>query len=385
MNLATAQALAHTLKRGGGGQTPKSYLYTLKTQYKLFGVLIYTRTLIKNHKISSNSLDKLYFGKTPIDFRLQNLGDELYLCLYGGWTLGEYISKSPNISQEIKALIRDLSPQNQIFVLRQIAREKVAFESKTYIADKLIKAEQDELKRIYTEFYPNIFKLADNLYSYDGYFFPTNFCEISVMWHKHSLSVLEPQTLAKMRQKDFIDVGACIGDSSVLFEREFCDKNIYVFEPTKENFALLEQTLKLNNSKRIKPVNKGLGAKAGKLEIHYRADNIGGSSAVFSDESTLAETTQITTLEEFVRENKIEVGFIKVDVEGFEMEFLKGAKETICTQKPAMLLSIYHQASDYFGIKPLIESWNLGYKFKIHQGIDYSIPVETALFCEVLE
>ena len=168
-------------------------------------------------------------------------------------------------------------------------------------------------------------------------------------------------------------------------ECEFCDKNIYAFEPTKENFALLEQTLKLNNSKRIKPVNKGLGAKAGKLEIHYRADNIGGSSAVFSDESTLAETTQITTLEEFVRENKIEVGFIKVDVEGFEMEFLKGAKETICTQKPAMLLSIYHQASDYFGIKPLIESWNLGYKFKIHQGIDYSIPVETALFCEVLE
>lgn len=67
------------------------------------------------------------------------------------------------------------------------------------------------------------------------------------------------------------------------------------------------------------------------------------------------------------------------------MEFLKGAKETICTQKPTMLLSIYHQASDYFGIKPLIESWNLGYKFKIHQSIDYAIPVETALFCEVLE
>lgn len=53
------------------------------------------------------------------------------------------------------------------------------------------------------------------------------------------------------------------------------------------------------------------------------------------------------------------------------MEFLKGAKETICTQKPAMLLSIYHQASDYFGIKPLIESWNLGYTFKIHKGVDF--------------
>lgn len=109
-----------------------------------------------------------------------------------------------------------------------------------------------------------------------------------------------------------------------------------------------------------------------------------GSSLVVQHSNEI-ENVQIITLDEFVRENKIEVGFIKVDIEGFEMEFLKGAKEAICTQKPAMLLSIYHQASDYFCIKPLIESWNLGYTFKFHQGIDYGIPTETALFCEVLE
>ena len=67
------------------------------------------------------------------------------------------------------------------------------------------------------------------------------------------------------------------------------------------------------------------------------------------------------------------------------MEFLKGAKETIKAQKPAMLISIYHQPSDYFGIKPLIESWNLGYVFKIHKGVDLSLTTETALFCEVLK
>ncbi len=109
-----------------------------------------------------------------------------------------------------------------------------------------------------------------------------------------------------------------------------------------------------------------------------------GSSLVVQHSNEI-ENVQIITLDEFVRENKIEVGFIKVDIEGFEMEFLKGAKEAIYTQKPAMLLSIYYQASDYFCIKPLIESWNLGYTFKFHQGIDYGIPTETALFCEVLE
>lgn len=303
--------------------------------------------------------------------------------------MGEYISTSPTIEQEIFALCKGLSAENQVWLLRQIERERFAYQKTRGLIENLTQDERDELTRIYTEFYPNIFCLGDNLYFYNdgslGYFFPTNFCEISVMWHKHSLNVLEPQTLAKMRNKDFIDVGACIGDSAVLFEREFCDKNIYTFEPTKENFRLLKRTLELNNSKRVIPVNKALGAESGNLEIHYRAENIGGSRAIFSDERTIAERVEVTTLDDFVREHNIKVGFIKVDIEGFEMEFLKGAKETITAQKPAMLISIYHQPSDYFGIKPLIESWNLGYTFKIHKGVDLSVMGETALFCEMEE
>lgn len=298
--------------------------------------------------------------------------------------MGKYIATSPNIEKEIFVLCKDLSEENKIWLLRQIHRERCAFENKSWWIDNLTQDECDELVKIYTEFYPNIFKLSENLYFYNGYFFPTNFCEISVMWHKHSLSVLEPSTLATMRGKDFIDVGACIGDSAVLFEREFCDKNIYTFEPTKENFRLLKRTLELNNSKRIIPVNKALGAESGTMEINYVPHNIGASSAIWGQEYKKSEVVAITTLDEFVKTHKIEVGFIKVDIEGFEMEFLKGAKETICAQKPAMLLSIYHQPSDYFGIKPLIESWNLGYKFKIHKGVDLGVTGDTALFCEVV-
>ena len=42
---------------------------------------------------------------------------------------------------------------------------------------------------------------------------------------------------------------------------KFCDKNIYSFEATQTNFKLMQQALKLNNSSRIIPINKGLGAK----------------------------------------------------------------------------------------------------------------------------
>lgn len=329
-----------------------------------------------------------YF-KSPLTFKLQNTPNEFYfrLHLWGGG-IGKHIATSPTIENEILALCKDLSEENKIWLLRQIGREKFAYENNCGFIENLTDYERNELEKIYTEFYPNIFKLSENLYFYNngswGYFFHTNFCEISVMWHKHSLSVLESQTLEAMKIKDFIDVGACIGDSAVLFEREFCDKNIYAFEPTKENFRHLKRTLELNNSKRVIPVNKALGAKSESLEINYCEENIGGSSIIFGGKHTKAECVEVTTLDEFVRTNKIQVGFIKVDIEGFEMEFLKGAKETIKAQKPTMLISIYHQPSDYFGIKPLIESWDLGYKFKIYKGVDLIVTTETVLFCEIL-
>lgn len=59
------------------------------------------------------------------------------------------------------------------------------------------------------------------------------------------------------------------------------------------------------------------------------------------------EWAEIIALDSYIKEHNIEVGFIKVDIEDFEMEFLKGATQTIMEQKPAMLISIYHQSSDF--------------------------------------
>ena len=78
----------------------------------------------------------------------------------------------------------------------------------------------------------------------------------------------------------------------------------------------------------------------------------------------------------------MEIGLIKVDIEGGEPNFLIGAKKTICEQKPIILLSIYHNAHDFFELKPLLESWNLGYTFAIHKPTYESITGETLLLVE---
>lgn len=159
---------------------------------------------------------------------------------------------------------------------------------------------------------------------------------------------------------------------------------MYSFEATRTNFELLQKTLKLNDSKRIVPINKGLGAKKETLDITLLSSGstMRTDSGVFNENNT--QKCEIISLDEFVKENDLQVGFIKVDIEGFEQEFLKGALETIRTQKPAMLLSIYHNFEDFLEIKPFIESLNLGYKFQIFRPTDtWNFSIETALYCEI--
>lgn len=247
--------------------------------------------------------------------------------------------------------------------------------------ETLTEEEYLELYRITTEFFPNIHKLSPTLYIYKNYFLPTHSFEISVFWYEHKLKEFKSSTLVKIKNKDIIDAGGYVGDSALVFQK-YTDKNIYTFEPTNENYEFLLQTIKLNNATRIIPVKKALGADPSQTQIHIDG---ACSSLIFDNKKTTSDSVEITTLDSFVHEHNLEVGFIKVDVEGFEQEFLKGAKQTITEQKPAMLISIYHQASDFFEIKPMIESWNLGYSFKIIKPIDYSVVTECALFCEVIE
>ncbi len=289
-----------------------------------------------------------------------------------------------DLKNKFLALCAHLPLSDQKMLARQVCLTKHAYETQNFYVLDLNPKEKEDLKRIYEEFLPNIFKISDDCWFYEGYFLPKNGFEPSVFLYQHNLKkIFSPQTLNRIRQKDIIDAGGFLADSAIIFEKEFCDKTIYSFEPTQENFALMQQTLTLNHSTRIVPIHKGLGEKTENKSIRF--DGGGGSSFVFDHGNNEKESVEIISLDDFVLENNLQIGFIKADVEGFEQALLKGAFHTICTQKPALLISLYHSEEDYFSIKPLIESWNLGYKMRIFKSTDLTLFHETALYCEVLD
>lgn len=229
------------------------------------------------------------------------------------------------------------------------------------------------------EYSKSIENIGAEKYSYNGYMLPLNHFEPSVFNYKHSINELV--RLDKIRQKDIIDVGGFIGDSALVFS-DYTDKKIYSFEPSKENFELMKKTIELNNLTNVVPVNCALGDNvAEKLYINGDGSTVTVASPP-SSKSFAGAVIEATTLDDFVRKNNIEVGLIKVDIEGYEQHFLKGAEQTIKTQKPALLISIYHNIDDYLHIKPMIESWNLGYKFKIRKP-EESLFLETLLIAEI--
>ena len=48
------------------------------------------------------------------------------------------------------------------------------------------------------------------------------------------------------------------------------------------------------------------------------------------------------------------IGLIKLDIEGFEQEAIRGAKQTIRGHRPLLIISAYHNGKDFFDIPPLL-------------------------------
>ena len=181
--------------------------------------------------------------------------------------------------------------------------------------------------------------------------------------------------------KDIIDAGAYIGDSSLAFSK-LTSSNVHAFEPFVESFNKLLENIKLNDVDNIVPVEASLSDKNGEEKIYLSGNNVQG---ITSDESfrhfDKSFTVETMTIDKYVQDNNLNVGFIKVDVEGTEQRLLKGAIETIKSQKPFLILSIYHNPNDFFEIKPWIEKLDLGYNFKISKERPWTFLADTVLEC----
>lgn len=179
----------------------------------------------------------------------------------------------------------------------------------------------------------------------------------------------------ELKWKDIIDLWACDWDSSITFSNVYTNSKVYWFEPETNNFKKFQENIiKYNKSDFVIPVQYGVA----NYEWIAKFQWTWAWASIWWDNW---EEIKITTIDKYVFDNNLNPWMIKWDIEWLEYNSVLWAEKTIKTFKPILFISIYHTEKDFFEIKPLIESWNLWYKFwieKWHNGHPFA---DTVLVC----
>ncbi len=160
-----------------------------------------------------------------------------------------------------------------------------------------------------------------------------------------------------------IEVGGHIGYISLYFSKLVGREGIvYVFEPGINNLPYLKNNVKEKHN--IIVIDKGVGSCNARMPFYI--ENLSGQNNSFIKDfqgfinnkrnsfvkniSVKEVTVDVIRLDDFIIENKIFPNFIKIDVEGFEFEVIKGMSYILKNIQPILMIEIQDNYKSIYDI-----------------------------------
>ena len=182
----------------------------------------------------------------------------------------------------------------------------------------------------------------------------------------------------------FVDLGAYVGDTveKFIYSQNGSYRHIYAFEPSTPQFnaatlrfkRLVDEWALDKNS--ISLIKAGISDKTSTMYIENDAKHL-LSTTVISEKKENCEEVQVYALDDFFK--NIQISFVKVDIEGSEVNMLKGFKKIIKRDKPKFALSVYHRPDDLINSIKILKECVPEYKFSLRQ--HSPMLVDTTLYC----
>lgn len=333
---------------------------------------IFEKRMIYNMTKTKNSLDELckYNGPLAIDEHIPKLkkifesnffNKAVPTILYGAGEYGE-ILLNEFINNDI---------DNIIFCDKNADKIKEIKNFKVITPTELIDKYKDN-KIVITSY-----QYSEEIYQF---LIEHDFTEKNIVKYEicNYMQYFETDIIKLSEEEIFIDAGVLDGITSKQLAN-LCHnkyKHIYLFEPDKESYENLIKDESFMNLENKTLFNIGVWNKKETLQFRSNSERPGGNR--ISDEGNTS--IEVDTIDNILRGGV--ATFIKMDIEGAELNALKGAEETIKKYKPKLAISLYHKPCDIIDIPLYIKSIVPEYKLYIrHYGMCTLYPsTETVLY-----
>ena len=190
----------------------------------------------------------------------------------------------------------------------------------------------------------------------------------------------EGRLLNMIRSKNLIgpgvtvcDIGANIGNHSVFFGKVLKAQRVLAFEPLPRSYETLCRNLDLNGLSNAMAYNCMVGAKSGRGDVsRFNPRNLGSTQFQAAKNGAIP----MVALDDLMDAEEMQgLGFMKIDVEGMQLDVLIGAKKLIKTFRPTIWVEIIDRDDASAATMKLMES--LGYSSTPMGGTNYLFTSKT--------
>jgi FkbM family methyltransferase len=158
-----------------------------------------------------------------------------------------------------------------------------------------------------------------------------------------------------------VDCGAYVGEFlDYADERNFKIGSYYAFEPDPTNYEKLISRMK-NLPLDVPGVSFPLGVAEKPKQVRFSANGTLGAAISEHGDTVI----QVTSLDSALF--NIPINYIKMDIEGAEMDALQGSLEILNRHRPNLAISAYHKPDDLWQIGLWLDGLDLDYRFAIRQ------------------
>lgn len=191
------------------------------------------------------------------------------------------------------------------------------------------------------------------------------------------------QHFYKVKEGDVvIDAGANVGNISLLFSNIIGKRGtVFCFEPDRYNIDFLKESFSLNTNLPNNWQVCDLLLWNENVQLDFQEVGTVGSSAVWiSDKNSVVKKTAVTLDSWYLNQDLSKIDFIKMDIEGAEIEALEGCVAIIEKFKPNFAIASYHIVNNeptYIKLEQFFQKIGYPYQtitFRVNEIITFAGP-----------